>query len=132
LNKGVSRWIVVSKFLFIMSTRPTSWPTATSELLPTTLFKIASQYPDLIYAEYFSDPENIAKGHRKITYRDFANAVHTLAWWIEENVGKPSVGDGRETMVYMGPNDVRYGVLVLASIVAGYKVRVHFMELWLS
>jgi hypothetical protein len=115
-----------------MSTRPASWPTATGELLPTTLFKIASRYPDLIYAEYFDDPANLAKGHRKVTYRDFANAVHTLAWWIEENVGRPSVGDGRETMVYMGPNDLRYGVLVLASIVAGYKVRVDFMKLWLS
>jgi hypothetical protein len=52
-----------------------------------------------------------------------------LAWWIEENVGKPTVGDGRETMVYIGPNDLRYGILVLASIVTGYTVSRDDVEL---
>jgi acyl-CoA synthetase (AMP-forming)/AMP-acid ligase II len=112
-----------------MSTRPKSWPTATGELLPTTLFKIANLYPDIVWVEYFSDSQDIAKGHRKVTYREFANAVHALAWWIEENVGKPTVGDGRETMVYIGPNDLRYGILVLASIVTGYTVSRDDVEL---
>jgi hypothetical protein len=84
-----------------MSTRPSSWPTATSELLPTTLFSIANQYPDLIYAEYFDDLQDLASGHRKVTYREFAIAVHGLAWWIEENVGKSSVRDGKKTIVYI-------------------------------
>jgi acyl-coenzyme A synthetase/AMP-(fatty) acid ligase len=105
-----------------MSAQLDSWPQVTNELLPNTLFKIASQHPDLIYAEYFSDPANLANGHRKVTYRDFANAVHALAWWIEETIGKSSIGDGSETMVYIGPNDLRYGFLVLASIMAGYKM----------
>jgi hypothetical protein len=86
-------------------------------------------YPDIVWVEYFSDSQDIAKGHRKVTYREFANAVHALAWWIEENVGKPTVGDGRETMVYIGPNDLRYGILVLASIVTGYTVSRDDVEL---
>ncbi|KAH4069535.1 hypothetical protein HBH98_067900 [Parastagonospora nodorum] len=105
-----------------MSSRPETWPDATGDLLPNTLFKIAEQYPDLVYAEYFTDPVDIAKGHRKVTYRDFANAVHTTAWWIEENVGKPKIKDGSETIVYLGPNDLTYGILVMASIVVGYKM----------
>jgi hypothetical protein len=108
-----------------MSSRPDTWPDATEELLPNTLFKIAEQYPDLVYAEYFTDPVDIAKGHRKVTYRDFANAVHATAWWIEENVGKPKIQNGSETIVYLGPNDLTYGILVTASIVVGYKVRLH-------
>jgi hypothetical protein len=114
-----------------MSTRPSSWPTATGELLPTTLFSIANQYPNLIYAEYFDDLQNLARGYRKVTYREFANAVYGLAWWIEENVGKSSIGDGTKTIVYIGPNDLRYGILVLASIVAGYTVCRDYMEPWL-
>jgi hypothetical protein len=106
-----------------MSARPDSWPQATGELLPSTLFKLASLHPDLVYAEYFNNPKSVTEGYRKVTYKEFSNAVHTLAWWIEANVGKPSVADGSEAMVYMGPNDLRYGLLVLASIVAGYKVR---------
>jgi acyl-coenzyme A synthetase/AMP-(fatty) acid ligase len=105
-----------------MSAQPNSWPQVTDELLPNTLFQIASLHPDVIYAEYFSDPTNLANGYRKVTYQDFASAVHALAWRIEENVGKPSVGDGSETMVYIGPNDLRYGFLVLASIISGYKM----------
>jgi hypothetical protein len=106
-----------------MSERPDTWPSATGELLPNTLFKLAEQYPNLTYAEYFTSSTEIATGHRKVTYREFANAVHATAWWIEENVGKPKVQDGSEAIVYFGPNDFRYGVLVLASIVVGYKVR---------
>jgi hypothetical protein len=105
-----------------MSSRPNAWPQVTGELLPNTLFKLANQYPDIVYAEYFSNPKDLANSYHKVTYRDFANAVHTAAWWIEEQVGNPLVADGRETLVYLGPNDLRYGVLVLASILVGYKV----------
>lgn len=106
-----------------MSARPSSWPQAAGQLLPTALFNIAKQYPDLTYAEYFSDSTNLANGYRKVTYRDLNNAVRAMAWWIDEQVGKPSVGDGSETMVYFGPNDLTYGILVLASTITGYKVR---------
>ena len=53
-----------------------------------------------------------------------ANAVNTLAWWIDENVGRLEEGkkNRKETLVYIGPNDIRYAVLCLASIVTGYKV----------
>jgi hypothetical protein len=125
--KHVSSLALSKTILFLcnMSSRPDTWPDATGELLPTTLSKIADQYPDLVYAEYFTDAIDIAKGYYKVTYRDFANAVHATAWWIEKHVGKPKVQDGSETMVYFGPNDLRYGMLVLASIMVGYKVRLH-------
>jgi hypothetical protein len=105
-----------------MSERPESWPQAAGQLLPTTLFNLAKQYPNLIYAEYFSDSEDVARGYRKVTYEELNNAVHAMAWWIDKNVGKPMIGNGSETMVYFGPNDLSYGILVLASIITGYKV----------
>ncbi|CAO2652907.1 Nn.00g023180.m01.CDS01 [Neocucurbitaria sp. VM-36] len=105
-----------------MATRPSTWPQSTKDLLPHILFKLADQYPGLTYAEYPRDHANIADGFRKATYREVANAVHAFAWWIEKNVGKPKVDDGRETMVYIGPNDLRYGILVLGSVMVGYKM----------
>ena len=104
-----------------MANRPESWPQAVDELLPNTLFKLAAQYPDLTYSEY-PRTSNAADGYRKITFKEVANAVHAMAWWIDQNVGKPPKDDGSETLVYMGPNDLRYGILVLGSVMVGYKV----------
>jgi hypothetical protein len=106
-----------------MAARPKTWPQAAEELLPNTLFRLADQHPDATYAEYFTNPTDLAHGYHKVTFRRFANAVHATAWWIEQHVGKPNVGDGSEAMVYFGPNDLRYGILVFASIIVGYKVR---------
>lgn len=105
-----------------IDTQPQTWPRATEELLPSTLFKLAKQFPNRRYAEYFTDAKNLADGYRKLSLENFANAVHAMAWWIEANVGKPDVANGTETLVYCGPNDLRYGVLVLASILVGYKM----------
>lgn len=106
-----------------MASRPETWPRCTSELLPNTLFKLASRYPDLVYSEY-PRSNDVLDGYRKITYREVANAVHAVAWWLEEKVGKPAKEDGSETLVYMGPNDLRYAILVLGSVMTGYKVRI--------
>lgn len=108
-----------------MTSRPDNWPQSNDELLPNTLFKLAAQYPDLTYAEYARSTD-ATDGNRKITFKEVANAVHAIAWWIEKNVGKPAKDDGSETMVYMGPNDLRYGILVLGSVMVGYKVLQYF------
>ncbi|KAL5119441.1 hypothetical protein ACEQ8H_002711 [Pleosporales sp. CAS-2024a] len=89
-----------------MEARPETWPQIVDELLPNTLFKLAAQYPDLTYSE-FPCSNNVADGYNKFTFKEVANAVHEVAWWIEQNVGKPAVDDGSETLVYMGPNDLR-------------------------
>lgn len=104
-----------------MTCRPDQWPRTTDELLPRILFDLSAQFPDSTYAEY-PITDNVADGYRKITFREVANAVHEVAYWIDNNVGKPVMDDGSETLVYMGPNDLRYGILVLASVMVGYKV----------
>lgn len=106
-----------------MSTLTDAWPEATSELLPHTLFKLADSHSDMIYAEYFTDSADLTASYRKITYQQYANAVHATAWWIEKNIGKPKVQDGRETLVYLGDNDLRYGALTLAAVMVGYNAR---------
>jgi hypothetical protein len=104
--------------------RPSPWPLVADELLPTALFRLARDFPDVVYAEFFSDAKDLAKGYRKVTFAEFANAVYGAAWWIRENVGAPAKEDGSEALVYFGLGDLRYGVLVFASVVVGYKVSV--------
>ena len=86
-----------------MAARPTPWPEFHFTTLPNILRLLASQYPDMTYAEFPRNPNDISEGYCEFTYLDVANAVNTLAWWIDENVG-------------------RLVVLSLASIVTGYKV----------
>lgn len=102
--------------------RPDPWPRATQKLLPNVLFEIADQYPDVTYAEIFTSPTDLPSAYRKITFGQLAKAVNHLAWWIEENVGKPANNDGSETLVYFGMPDLRYGMLVFASVLVGYKM----------
>ncbi|KAH7120924.1 hypothetical protein B0J11DRAFT_569715 [Dendryphion nanum] len=104
-----------------MSARPTPWPRADKELLPHTVEKLASQFPDLTYAEYPRNPTSFEDGYRTVTYREFNNAVNGFAWWIEKTIGRPKLDGGEETMVYMGPNDLRYPIFVLGSVKVGYK-----------
>lgn len=104
-----------------MASRPKQWPRTDNELLPNVLFKLASRFPDATFVVY-SQSSNVKDGFRHITFREVANAVHAMAWWIDQNVGKPANTDGSETLVYMGPNDLRYGILVLSSVMVGYKV----------
>lgn len=107
-----------------MTARPSPWPRVTNQLLPHNLFNIAEKYPQTTYAEFPRNPLNINEGYRPITFAEVANAVHAVAWWIEQNMGKLEDVDKvrKETLVYIGPNDIRYAVLCLGSVMCGYKV----------
>lgn len=88
-----------------------------------TLLDILDHYahlqPDEIFAEYPKSPSTYNQGYRKITYLCLANAVNGAAGWLINTIGK---GDGSTKLAYIGPNDVRYCVLALGSIKAGYSV----------
>ncbi|USP73475.1 hypothetical protein yc1106_00749 [Curvularia clavata] len=107
-----------------MSARPSPWPEFYSDLLPNVLFAIADKYPSATYAEFPRDPKDISKGYWKFTFADVANAVNATAWWINQNVGKleEEQKNGSQTLVYMGPSDIRYALLCLGSVIAGYKM----------
>lgn len=55
--------------------------------------------------------------------RKLAQAINYTAWWIEEQFGKD--GSFRETIAYIGANDVRYLVMVVACNKTGYKVCIY-------
>ncbi|KAL4807921.1 hypothetical protein BDV18DRAFT_168140 [Aspergillus unguis] len=57
-------------------------------------------------------------GFKDLTVKEVSQAVDATAWWIEKQIGKAT---HPETIAYMGANDVRYMIFVLASQKAGYQ-----------
>lgn len=86
------------------------------ELLPNLIDHYARVRPDQLWAEYPRSPMSYDQGYRPINYRDYANVINGIAWWLTE-----TIGPGKdETLAYIGPNDVRYPALVLGALKAGY------------
>lgn len=79
----------------------------------------AKRTPRALYAEFPVSATTYEEGYKKITYEDFANAVNGAAWWLEKTLGR---SENFDTLAYIGPNDLRYNVLILGAIKAGYKV----------
>lgn len=65
--------------------------------------------------------DNVADGYVDVSYETFGNAVNKLAKWITEHVGPPSTQD--ETLIYVAPGDLRYQIVCMAAVKAGYIVR---------
>lgn len=89
-------------------------------LLPTLIDQVAVQDPsrECLQVPRSSEPSD---GWKVITWKGMANAVNRAAHRIVELCGKPEP-DTFPTIAYIGPNDVRYIVTMVASIKAGYKV----------
>ena len=90
------------------------------DLVPNLVDERARLTPDALYAEYPVSSLTYEEGYRKITYRDFANAVNGAARWLVDTLG---LGEDFETLAYIGPNDLRYLAFILGAVKAGYKVR---------
>lgn len=89
-------------------------------LLPSVVDEIASTDPDrVIYS--VTETKNPADGFQDVTARQLACAVDRCAHFLDKSLGS-SEGKDFPTLMYMGPQDVIYAILVLASIKAGYKV----------
>ncbi|KAF2745351.1 acetyl-CoA synthetase-like protein [Sporormia fimetaria CBS 119925] len=89
------------------------------ELLNHIVDRLARDSPDKLYAESPISATTFEDDFRKIRYRELANAVNGVAALIEKSLGK---GEASPTLVYYGPADVRYIILVLGAVKAGYKM----------
>jgi acyl-CoA synthetase (AMP-forming)/AMP-acid ligase II len=70
---------------------------------------------------FFSLPKtnNLADGYEDISYANFANAINKLATWILKEIGRSCTF---QTLVYIGPMDLRYQILVMAAVKTGHVV----------
>ncbi|KAL8774486.1 MAG: hypothetical protein Q9209_000859 [Squamulea sp. 1 TL-2023] len=85
-------------------------------LIPQILDKLAAAEPDrIIYSvAKFSDSSS---DFRHISARAFAKAVDKTAWWLQNQVAKPT---NIQTVGYIGPHDIRHILLTYACVKAGY------------
>ena len=95
------------------------YPFGKSDILNNIVDCRAKRSPRALYAEFPVSPTSYKDGYRKITYEILANAVNGAAWWLDKTLGPSKNFD---TLAYIGPNDLRYNVLILGAVKAGYKV----------
>jgi acyl-CoA synthetase (AMP-forming)/AMP-acid ligase II len=95
-----------------------SFPDAAHRLIPNVVDELARDDPDRIVYE-LADADDVTKPFEKITARRYANAINRAAKWLQDILGKQ---DNTPTVGYLGPQDLRYLILVVATIKAGYKV----------
>ncbi|KAI0007681.1 nonribosomal peptide synthetase [Xylariaceae sp. FL0662B] len=89
-------------------------------LVPTLIDEFAKSEPQ---REAFSVPRSAddpKEGWRAISFKEYANAINRAAHRIIETCGNPAAGTF-PTIAYIGPNDARYVVLLVAAVKAGYK-----------
>lgn len=94
-------------------------PRSSRRLLNHIVDDTARKNPDMPYAELPLSPTSFDDGFRKVSYRDFSNAINGTAWWLHRSLGP---GKNFETLTYLGPNDLRHSILFLGAVKAGYKV----------
>ena len=102
-----------------------SFPTR-SELLPIEIDQIAKTEPRATFLSVPSDD-----GYKAITFRQYANAIDGTAYWLEKHLGK---GDKSRSLAWFGAggSDVRYAILLLAAVKAGYYVSLMVVTLCLE
>jgi acyl-CoA synthetase (AMP-forming)/AMP-acid ligase II len=91
-------------------------------LLAPLIDSIAKETPQKPYASVPVNDNDLSEGFRDITYAQIAAAVDTAAHWLEQKLGKPSIGTF-PTVAYLGLRDLRYPILTLSAVKVGWKVR---------
>lgn len=86
-------------------------------LIASRIEELAQHDPERVWLSIPSSRP--ADGFKDITWATGANAINRAAWWIECTLGK---GEGKSTVAYIGPQDMRYLILLVAAIKAGYIV----------
>jgi acyl-coenzyme A synthetase/AMP-(fatty) acid ligase len=87
-------------------------------LLPSLVDDIARADPGRVLYSY-TKTRDPADGFVDVGAAEFALAVDRCSWFLDQTLGP---GKGFPTLVYLGPQDLNYGILVLASIKTGYKL----------
>ncbi|TGO61871.1 hypothetical protein BCON_0024g00750 [Botryotinia convoluta] len=93
-------------------------PAYGQRLLPTLVDEKAVSDPNRIIYSYAKTTKAV-DGFVEVSQKRLANAVNRAAWWIEKLLGK---GENFPSVGYVGPGDLRYQILAIALVKAGYKI----------
>ena len=97
---------------------PSTEPAYGKRLIAQTVDDLATSDPNRVWATIPLGQE-ISDGFRDITFRQLANAVDTVAWWLDSKIGR---SEKFEVLAYLGLSDVRYAILCFAAVKCGYVV----------
>lgn len=86
--------------------------------LTTLVHQLATDKPQGLWVKIPASPDGEADW-RNVTWSQFSQAVDAMAHWMKSNLGPGMEG---ETVAYIGINDIRYPIVMLAAVEAGYKV----------
>ena len=67
--------------------------------------------PWLLYAKSLSWEQE--GGYRTITWKQFADAISRVAFWLDANL--PQTQNEPQTFAYLGLSDARYYILIVAA-----------------
>ncbi|KAI1261602.1 putative NRPS-like enzyme [Xylariaceae sp. FL1019] len=89
--------------------------------LPQIVDDVARDNPEYVYGYWLvgQDSRSDSIQAHTLTYAQLSNIVSQLAWWLIEQLGNDRRG---EVLTYIGPNDVRFTALVLATIKTGFRL----------
>ncbi|GLA50743.1 putative NRPS-like protein biosynthetic cluster [Aspergillus niger] len=87
-------------------------------LLTTEIDAIAESNPGRRFCVMPRGSE-LSDGLQEISIKDLARGINFLCWWIEAQAGT-NAPDG-STVAYMGANDIRYFIFIIACHKTGYK-----------
>jgi hypothetical protein len=89
-----------------------------SILLPHIIKKHAQADPSGVFARVPAGTK-YTDGYRDVSKLQFKEAVDHTALLIRQTLGESK---NFETLTYIGPGDLRYSIVLIAGIKAGYKV----------
>ncbi|KIL84125.1 hypothetical protein FAVG1_12702 [Fusarium avenaceum] len=89
-------------------------------LIPQLISERAEREPSKVFASIpiSNKPEF---GFTDVSYATMAKAVDRASWWLYEIMARSR---SQEVLAYMGPNDLRYPILVVAAMKCGYTVKI--------
>ncbi|KAI0865005.1 male sterility protein-domain-containing protein [Xylaria cubensis] len=95
-------------------------PNYGERLVPNIIDDVAKNEPWKAFAS-IPVSEDLSDGYVDVTYRTIANAINRASWWLSENLG---LANTSEVFSYMGPNDLRYSIFIVAAIKCGYQMMI--------
>ncbi|KAL9090375.1 MAG: hypothetical protein Q9159_002002 [Coniocarpon cinnabarinum] len=90
-------------------------------LLGPTIDAIARDDTSRVWAVKPHDDAHLSKGFREVTFRELADAIDRASWWLQDVLPEPK--EPFEVFAYLGPNDTRILLLVMAATKGRRKVR---------
>lgn len=93
-------------------------------LWSVVLAERAQATPARVFCEMARDDWRARAGHdaaRPVSYAQMARAVDRASWWLDEVMGGGD-DDDAATFVYVGPNDLRYVIALVAAQKTGRQM----------